>query len=314
MKRATKKNNTSTNTVEYDFKNNVVILGKKGFSPKKLLSLSILFFIFGLIFLLLTCALFTTGFFPGLFGSIFTILCFSLSHTYFKYRKTLLSHPSLKYKHSEFHIIMPDSFTRTATGEDWIAIYKYQNVKIYRPDTSFDEIFEYDYVDLIPEPENLYDSKAVSVVFSGNKIGYLYKGTIQDMIHDFLSRDEIIKAQVQKVEKDNIFLRIYFCKRRSEVLAPQDSFSVKLVGNTNVEMQENLALCSVGDDIDIDFSPNNDKLVVSQGPFDIGYIPTSKQEKIESLLSDNYELTGTIIDISENSNGKYTVTVNITPK
>lgn len=36
------------------------------------------------------------------------------------------------------------------------------------------------------EPENTYDPNAVAVYANGTKIGYLYKGRIQDIVNDYL--------------------------------------------------------------------------------------------------------------------------------
>jgi hypothetical protein len=38
------------------------------------------------------------------------------------------------------------------------------------------------------EPENTYDSYAVAFYKGNDKIGYIRKGTLQDMIHDFMKR------------------------------------------------------------------------------------------------------------------------------
>jgi len=38
------------------------------------------------------------------------------------------------------------------------------------------------------EPQNTYDPKAIYATLDGIKLGYLYKGTLQDMAHDFAQR------------------------------------------------------------------------------------------------------------------------------
>lgn len=45
-------------------------------------------------------------------------------------------------------------------------------------------------VDLVCEPENEFDSKAVKVMYKGMHIGYIPKTKIQDMVNDYLNRED----------------------------------------------------------------------------------------------------------------------------
>lgn len=221
---------------------------------------------------------------------------------------------NLLYDHNHFKYDLFDSFTLKDTGEKWISVYKYENVEIYRPDISFTEIFEYDIVDILPEPDNPYDPNAVAVKFHENILGYLYRGTIQDMVHDFLKRKELIRATVQKIDGTKIYLKMYFCKPRNLALPHQDSFVVKLSGNTNKDMQQNISYCYAGDKIGVDYDYDKEKYSVLCDNLEIGYIPKSHQDSIQVLENKKYEFEGEIIDISENESEKYVVTVKIQPQ
>lgn len=59
------------------------------------------------------------------------------------------------------------------------------------------------YLELRPEPENEYDEKAVAVYLKDAKIGYIYKGQTQDMIHDWLKRKEPINIYLNKFSVEN---------------------------------------------------------------------------------------------------------------
>lgn len=193
----------------------------------------------------------------------------------------------------------------------WSAKYKYDDVPVYRPDASFSELFEYDSVDVVLEPENPYDSKAVSFVFHGNTIGYLNKGTLQDMIHDFLNRGDLVKAQVQKIESDKVYLKLFFCCKRSELLPAVDSFSVKLVSNSKQEWQDNIALCSEGEEVDLEYDFEKDKYLVTSCNCEIGYIPESKTSYISTLEDKGYFPIGEIQETDMSDSGKYYVIIEV---
>ncbi len=239
---------------------------------------------------------------------------------------TIANENKLQYDHSNLNSFIYNSF-ETETGEKWFAKYTY-DVNIFRPDKSFNEIFKYDIVDIVPEPENPHDSSAVSVRFHDKVIGYLYKGTIQDMVHDFLNRDEKVKAQVQKIDGDSIEIKIFFCKLKNAseniitttfvtknvTLEKQKSFVVTLTSNKNEEMQDNISFCDIGDEVDIEYNFDKEQYLASQNFADIGYIPKSKTETIDELEQKGYEFYCTISDIQENDDGKYIVKVEIQPQ
>lgn len=54
------------------------------------------------------------------------------------------------------------------------------------------------------EPENEYDKKAVAIyTMSGEKIGYLYKGKIQDMVNDYLRLGLPVWGAVSLIDTDD---------------------------------------------------------------------------------------------------------------
>lgn len=221
---------------------------------------------------------------------------------------------NLKYEHNSFKFWFYSSYTKKSTGERWISKYEYKSIGIYRPDPSFKEIFPYDAVDIVQEPENPFDNRAIAVKFHDNTLGYLYKGQHQDMANDFISRGDEVKAQVEKIDNDKIYLRLFFCKRRHEVLEPVKPFVVKLTGNGNEEMQGNIDVCSVGDILSVEMDYEKEKYLVCRETLDLGYIPKSKQEYMEQLEREKYEFTGKIVSISENDSEKYIVKVEIQPE
>lgn len=155
------------------------------------------------------------------------------------------------------------------------------------------------------ESDNQYDNKAVKVMFNGSKLGYLYKGTIKDMAYDYIKKERPIFSCLSSIDLDSykmkMFIGFYYKK------SYKNTVSFKLTSNSNAEMQEALDLSSVGDELDFYYDVEKEKYCFSNIS-DIGYAPASKNELLEEI-EDDY--IATIDDITENDNGKLSVTVTI---
>ena len=86
--------------------------------------------------------------------------------------------------------------------------YKYENVGVYVPSVSAAEGIEYAQVAILErEPDNKFDPGAVAVYArcSGSlvKIGYLYRGRIQNMANDWLKSDAPIFCQFSRADKQD---------------------------------------------------------------------------------------------------------------
>jgi hypothetical protein len=100
--------------------------------------------------------------------------------------------------------------------------YHYDKVKIVilrgqEPD--FRSVTPGDDISLILEPENTYDKRAIAVYSKNIKLGYIYKGNMQDMIHDFILRGDPIISCVSSIDDGNkiiyILLAFYRLKEYS---------------------------------------------------------------------------------------------------
>lgn len=52
---------------------------------------------------------------------------------------------------------------------------------------------------LKPEPKNKYDNRAIALYVYNYQIGYLLRGTLQDMVHDYMAKKWPIKATLQSL-------------------------------------------------------------------------------------------------------------------
>lgn len=163
------------------------------------------------------------------------------------------------------------------------------------------------------EPENQYDVKAVSLHVGDIKIGYLPRNKLQDMAHDFLSRGGDIAARVTAVEGQTVKIVLGYYEH---VGTPYENLidsgaqckSYKLTGNTSEAMQENLFLCSIGEEVDVDFDYEKDKYLAASMSTDIGYFPKSASSALEGSFR------AFIANIDTDDNGKYFVIVSVFPQ
>lgn len=94
--------------------------------------------------------------------------------------------------------------------------YKYDDVQLYVPDDfDLDEFASLEGfpVFFIREDDNVYDERAI-LAFSetGKPLGYIYRGGMQDMIHDFMDEGLPIISVLESVDSSsrNVSLSVFF--------------------------------------------------------------------------------------------------------
>ncbi len=190
--------------------------------------------------------------------------------------------------------------------------YSYESVELYVVENNkpnFAQLSLGSSIDFIPEPTNEYDSKAIMVYTNGIKLGYLNKGTLQDMVNDYLNKSLPIVSHLTYLDNETtsikVFIGFYKGNPYKELLANPNSYKkFKLTGNTNSDMQDNIYCLPdnpVGFKLDISYDFEKEKYLV----YDIGYIPKNMEEY---LFDDN---TNKIFvdEVTENDNDKFVVTV-----
>lgn len=99
-------------------------------------------------------------------------------------------------------------------GEEYVLAYRYKRVNIACADmpeyeTAASLVTEGTEVDLIQEPDNAYDPRAVAVMDGSDCIGYLYRGKFQDMANDFIEAGKPIIAIVENSPARSLTLGFY---------------------------------------------------------------------------------------------------------
>lgn len=82
------------------------------------------------------------------------------------------------------------------------------------------------------EPDNPEDKKAIAVLLDGKKIGYVYRGQTQDMIHDYYEKKFEVCAHICTFTDEEITYKIGFYK-------PKDQCRQKIVSFKNKKFTEN---------------------------------------------------------------------------
>lgn len=142
---------------------------------------------------------------------------------------------------------------------------------------------------LVQEPDNEFDANAVALCVDAAKIGYLYKGKLQDMVNDFFKKDLPVMAFVAKsgneTEPPEIALAFY---KKSKYLQLKEGDApyktIKLTGTAKREFQDTLEFCSIGDRVNIEFDYDRESYLASSNHDNIGYFPKSWNAKLDDSL------------------------------
>jgi hypothetical protein len=197
------------------------------------------------------------------------------------------------------------------TGE--LLAYSYDDVGIFVPDdckAAADRARRKTELELKLEPTNTHDPGAVAVYARHGKIGYLYRGKLQDMARDFLKKHDTVLAAMGERTADEQRIGLYFYLARHEFIArvkkKYTCHEFTLTGNTNAEMQDAVGGVSEGDPVKFWYDEDKGKCEVSAGGWGIGYLPTSANK----IDFNNYPIPfGFVTETIERDSGKCTAKV-----
>ena len=197
--------------------------------------------------------------------------------------------------------------------------YRYTDVGIFVPEDSTFDLKGFEpgaILTLVQDPENPHDNHAVGLKLHNQLVGYLYRGKLQDMANDWIGKKMPLRAQLTACMRDKqraeVTLVFYDLSQYKKYLAKYpNAKEYRLTGNTNEEMQENIDMCSRGDECSIDYDIEKEKYLVSSG-LDIGYLPASAAKHIDADGKDAYDIY--VSDIDFNDRGKNVISVYLFPK
>lgn len=153
-------------------------------------------------------------------------------------------------------------------------------------------------LNFVSEPNNEYDDKAIAVYFNKDKVGYVYKGKIQDMINDWISRGDYFFGYINKfsIANSKVSYKIGFYKSLNRF--ENKMFRLTKIGkkvDDDTTRKDNLLLCNPGEVVTIEADIETGNLIVLNDAFEeIGELPKNATEFISA---ENYK---TLVGIIEN--------------
>lgn len=149
------------------------------------------------------------------------------------------------------------------------------------------------------EPENPHDNKAVAIYLNDTKIGYIYRGTIQDMFNDYTKRGWLVSGYLNKysVADNKATYKIGFYKPFESFVSKQFSLvKTKKKIDEYSNREDNLFCCSDGDLLFID-EEDDCYIVYNESYAEIGELPKSASNFINN--NEYKKIIGIFIESNE---------------
>lgn len=162
------------------------------------------------------------------------------------------------------------------------------------------------------EPDNEYDNRAVALYLGDAKIGYIYRGRTQDMVNDWINRDDFFWGYINKIDVANstATYKIGFYKDISDL--KMKSFRLTRITKRAPEYEssrhENVECCSDGDIVEYETSFINDNCIITnEYANELGELGTKAVEWINE--TENDIKFARINNIEETESGGYKASI-----
>lgn len=178
--------------------------------------------------------------------------------------ETTVSAPESPHKEKASSRLL--NYLEDETGEGWYLKYEYEK-DICFIDTSAKllEGKSGKQLEFRPEPENTYDPGAVAIYLDDQKIGYVYKGYVQDMIRDWTKRGEMFGGHILSVDVSNNTAAYIIGFYKTEDFVEHKEFDLiktnkkDYLGNLR---SDRLCFCQEGNEVIIEYDSSIDSFVV----------------------------------------------------
>lgn len=167
------------------------------------------------------------------------------------------------------------------------AAYQYQENNIAMPGKYVRDFYSINVGDPIVfqlEPENEYDAKAIQLWSNNQMLGYVFRGRLQDILHDFIKRDEPVYAMVFSVnpQEQKVTYSVAFYRHPEPKFLGKHLATGRLTASAGEEAQENITLCDVGDELSVDYDYEKERYEVSSTMGYVGCLPKKLEQHGES--------------------------------
>lgn len=193
--------------------------------------------------------------------------------------------------------------------------YKYDGKKlaiIEQLNPDFSKLQIYDEITFIPEPDNPHDPGAIKAMNNGSHIGYVYKGKDQDMIRDWLKKEEPIYSVITNIDNinKNIEYFIAYYKNPFESIDRYEQIKTKLTKTSkkfdeDYYRQDTCQVLERGETLTLDYDDETETFVAKNDLGDeAGELSKAISKKIMEKF-DEYEPICLVEEMTEDDNGKY---------
>ncbi len=161
-------------------------------------------------------------------------------------------------------------------------------------------------ITFVPEPTNQYDPKAIQMHWKHGMLGYVYRGQMQDMIHDFMQQGLPIVAVVHSVDPmaKRITYSIAFYRNKRSMFRGAPVATGKLTSSAGQEAQDNISLCEEGEELTVLYDYEKERYEVEASTGFIGCLPKKLEQYGEAA-------TYIIDELGETDAGKGYVIVGV---
>lgn len=194
--------------------------------------------------------------------------------------------------------------------ESEVKKYEYYHVNIFTPDDIDAVPLKLDdYIEFMLEPSNPYDSKAVLLLHDDNKIGYLYRGKIKDLVYDFINQDKTVIAFIDSVNGFNYTVHIGCYENYLDAVSDMNKKTLSLCGLNKddscfpgLKRYESLQASTVGDIVTLEYDIVDEKYIAYDGDGNkIGELSVKQSDKIiTELIPNEYTILAQIASLDDN--------------
>lgn len=187
----------------------------KDYSPKAQNRFSVIYIILGVMLIIFgTIPTETVGAFDIIFIIFGLFLIVTGIFVIKKNKTTTLQTENVKSKTQHYQL----PATINLDGKIFQPKYQYYSEKLALSEKFINEVKPFEQVALIPERNNPHDSQAIAIYSNHQKIGYLYRGVKQDMVHDWMNKELPFRAMISRVT-DSIYIDLFFYEEKTEALS-----------------------------------------------------------------------------------------------
>lgn len=171
------------------------------------------------------------------------------------------------------------------------------------------------------EPDNMYDSNAIKILYNNVCIGYIPKNNLQKMMRDFYEDHHgQVRGFISRVDEDTRRIEIglgFYKEQTAEELKKIPHIDAKLTKTSkkdyaDISRQEHLEGVFEGDEVELEYQYDTETYLVSDSCYnELGEINVSQSRKLQEYEDEGAEFYAAVLETDYTDAGKKTCTIRI---